>query len=96
MSRKSLLGVVVVMALGTFIVLGATDLYSKNQEKITICHFPPGESEEGQTIVISQDSLETHLAHGDIVGSCEGIPVSDLQPSDPIPITPPKESSGPR
>jgi hypothetical protein len=39
--------------------------------KIVICHFPPGNPENPQTIEISEDALEAHLAHGDTEGECE-------------------------
>jgi hypothetical protein len=39
--------------------------------KVVICHFPPGNPENPQTIEISEDALEAHLAHGDTEGECE-------------------------
>jgi hypothetical protein len=40
------------------------------QEKITICHLPPGNPENMHTITISQNALQAHLAHGDYEGEC--------------------------
>ncbi len=39
---------------------------------VTICHFPPGNPANMQTITISVNALPAHLAHGDYVGSCLG------------------------
>jgi len=36
----------------------------------TICHFPPGNRANFQTITISRNALATHLAHGDFNGPC--------------------------
>jgi len=41
-------------------------------EKVTICHKPGTPAE--QTITISVNALDTHLAHGDFVGACETPP----------------------
>ncbi len=38
--------------------------------KITICHNPPGNDEQGHTIRIDPSALYTHLEHGDILGTC--------------------------
>ena len=40
------------------------------REKITICHYPSGNSEKKHTIEISESALEAHLAHGDTEGAC--------------------------
>lgn len=43
-----------------------------DQGWVTICHFPPGNPGNVQTITISVNALPAHLAHGDYVGSCLG------------------------
>ena len=35
------------------------------EEKIDICHLPPGNPENVQIITIGISALEAHLAHGD-------------------------------
>lgn len=40
-----------------------------NQE-IIICHRPPGNTENAQTIKIGPDALQAHLGHGDTMGAC--------------------------
>ncbi|HOZ30630.1 MAG TPA: T9SS type A sorting domain-containing protein, partial [Bacteroidales bacterium] len=49
-----------------------------NDKKILICHIPPGNPENPQTICISPEALPTHLAHGDCVGSCIYIKKIDI------------------
>ncbi|HKY60640.1 MAG TPA: hypothetical protein VJP59_06465 [Gemmatimonadota bacterium] len=39
--------------------------------KVLVCHVPPGNPDNVQTIEISEDALEAHLAHGDTEGACE-------------------------
>ncbi len=41
-----------------------------NNNKILVCHIPPGNPENPQTICISLNALPAHLAHGDCVGPC--------------------------
>lgn len=43
-----------------------------DQGWVTICHFPPGNPANMQTITISVNALPPHLAHGDYIGSCVG------------------------
>lgn len=44
---------------------GATD-----EKKITICHIPPGNNQNPQTISIPASAWPAHLAHGDTQGAC--------------------------
>ncbi len=43
---------------------------TNNDDKVTICHFPPDNPDNHHTIEISENDLAEHLAHGDILGSC--------------------------
>ncbi len=43
---------------------------STNDKKVTICHLPPGNPNNPQTITINQNALDAHLAHGDYEGAC--------------------------
>ncbi len=48
--------------------------------KVTICHIPPGNPENAQTISVSPNALPAHLRHGDYCGPCEqegGLPSKD-------------------
>ena len=37
---------------------------------ITICHRPPGNPGNAETMVVTLDELPGHLAHGDWLGPC--------------------------
>jgi len=38
--------------------------------KVTICHILPGNPDNAHTITMSEKSVPSHLAHGDILGEC--------------------------
>jgi len=38
--------------------------------KVVICHIPPGNPSNAQTITISATDMNAHLAHGDTLGAC--------------------------
>jgi hypothetical protein len=40
-------------------------------EKITICHIPPGNPANSHEITVSVNALSAHLAHGDSIGKCD-------------------------
>lgn len=44
------------------------------QETVTICHRPPDNPENVQTITIGSNAVPAHLAHGDTLGSCTTAP----------------------
>ena len=39
--------------------------------KVDVCHIPPGNPDNPQTITISENAVSTHLDHGDYVGVCD-------------------------
>jgi hypothetical protein len=43
-----------------------------NGNFVTICHYPPGNVSNPQTITISVNALQAHLDHGCSVGPCSG------------------------
>jgi hypothetical protein len=43
---------------------------SQYQEKVVICHIPPGNPENAHTISVSPNAVPAHLAHGDTLGPC--------------------------
>lgn len=62
-----------VRLLGMFILclgLGIPFSLSAASAKVTICHIPPGNIENPQTITINENAAPAHLAHGDTVGQC--------------------------
>ena len=44
--------------------------YVEDDGKVTICHMPPGNTENAKTITISESAVAAHLAHGDSLGTC--------------------------
>ena len=43
-----------------------------NEDKVVICHIPPGNPDNPQTISISEDDVQEHIdKHGDFRGPCE-------------------------
>lgn len=52
--------------------VGATALIATRDGKITICHKPDGSP--AQTIEISDNAKDSHLAHGDTLGACPASP----------------------
>jgi hypothetical protein len=57
-------------ALGGTILAGETPI--KISDKVTLCHFLPGNPKNAKTIRISQADAADHLAHGCFLGHCEG------------------------
>ncbi|MGB1269448.1 MAG: hypothetical protein ACPG45_06895 [Flavobacteriaceae bacterium] len=61
-----LLGII----LTAFIVTSNTKDNEQSNEKITICHIPPGNPENAHSIEISVHAWPAHQAHGDVIGNC--------------------------
>lgn len=40
------------------------------EEKVTVCHLPPGNPAKAKTLSIGMDSVADHLGHGDTLGPC--------------------------
>jgi hypothetical protein len=55
--------------------------------RVDICHFPPGNPENVQTITISENALETHLDHGDSIGACDPEQTVELREPAPQPAS---------
>jgi len=41
-----------------------------NMNKVELCHCPPGNPANCQTICVAQAAVPAHLAHGDLLGEC--------------------------
>lgn len=55
-----------VAVLCIFLAIGFSSFIHNNpQDKITICHIPPGNPSNAHEITISRNALLTHLLHGD-------------------------------
>jgi len=51
---------------------------SSSVGKITICHIPPGNVENAHTITVGNSALRAHLAHNDVIGSCDDADLSGI------------------
>ena len=63
-----------------FLGLVVTVVIAGPAPKTEICHIPPGNPDNFQTIVVSMNALPAHLAHGDLVGVCDNIVQKSCQP----------------
>ena len=52
------------------IVLLASAEAAYGEKKVTLCHFPPGNIAQPQTIWVGEAAVSAHLAHGDQTGAC--------------------------
>jgi hypothetical protein len=61
-----------VISIGLSMAAGllATAAMAGPAPKVTICHIPPGNPSNFQTITVATTALAAHYAHGDIGGSC--------------------------
>lgn len=48
----------------------ATQQPEQTEANVTLCHIPPGNPENAQTITVGEAALPAHLAHGDSLGAC--------------------------
>lgn len=42
------------------------------EDKVTVCHIPPGNPENAHVIVVGAPAVPAHLDHGDFLGECVG------------------------
>ncbi|MGH7550971.1 MAG: carboxypeptidase-like regulatory domain-containing protein [Gemmatimonadota bacterium] len=42
------------------------------EDKVTICHVPPGNPDNAHTLVVGAPAVPAHLNHGDFEGECDG------------------------
>ncbi len=43
-----------------------------DDRKVTLCHYPSGDTDKGQTISVGKGAVDAHIKHGDTVGACVG------------------------
>lgn len=64
---KRILGAIV---FGMLVTIAPAPAQS-GQEKVTICHIPPGNPDNAHTIVVGAPAVPAHLElHGDSLGEC--------------------------
>ena len=42
-----------------------------DEERVTLCHIPPGNPANAHTITVGSSAVAAHLAHGDYLGECQ-------------------------
>lgn len=45
--------------------------HPRNQKKVSVCHNPSNDRSNGVTINISENALQAHINHGDVIGNCD-------------------------
>ncbi len=50
---------------------GIGDVCDAQNDNVVICHIPPGNPTNQQTITVAQSAVAAHQAHGDSVGACQ-------------------------
>lgn len=50
-----------------------TDCAAGNSRKVPVCHRPPGNVDNAQTLYLPVSAVRAHLAHGDYEGECSAI-----------------------
>ena len=53
-------------------LVGSQSAAVAGEEKVTICHIPPGNPDNAHTIVVGAPAVPAHLDHGDSLGECGG------------------------
>ena len=46
------------------------ELEDAGEDKVTLCHIPPGNPDNKKTITVGASAVDAHLAHGDTLGPC--------------------------
>ncbi len=55
------------------LVASSPSAVGDGDDKVTICHIPPGNPDNAHTIVVGASAVPAHIAnHGDSVGECSG------------------------
>lgn len=69
------------------------------ETQVTICHFPPGNTKNFNTLTVGSSAVAAHLEHGDRLGTCTSDPdgdglsnAADLCPNTYVPEPVPTES----
>jgi len=73
------LSVPLVLAVALIVATPATQAQGRGQEKVTICHIPPGNPDNAHEITVGAPAVPAHLAHGDTLGECGVV----VPPDDP-------------
>jgi hypothetical protein len=63
---RNLLFVLLLVA-GLFVAVSASPVQA-GEDKISVCHVPPGNPENAHVIWVGPAAVPAHLAHGDVAG----------------------------
>src|SRR5262245_28257245 len=55
----------------SFVLASPFSANAAPEPKVQVCHRPPGNPANYQTITIGANALASHLAHGDLPGACD-------------------------
>jgi hypothetical protein len=64
-SKFAAIALVIVLA-----SLGAAASVAVGNDKVDVCHIPPGNPANAHVINVSVNAVPAHLAHGDNLGDC--------------------------
>ena len=67
----------VMLVTGLIVFLSHPTLLYAGADKMQICHKPPGSPDNYSTIVVNENALSAHMAHGDSLGTCDEEPPDD-------------------
>ncbi len=73
---------ILLLLLCPLFVMAAMLMSAQGVDKVTICHIPPDNPTNPQTITVKASSLPSHLAHGDTIGECTTACKSNGVPCD--------------
>lgn len=74
MTTRTWAGLAVLAALSLVLGAGYLGAQGRGNQQVTICHRPPGNPGNAQTITVGKPAVNAHLGHGDSVGACPGSP----------------------
>jgi hypothetical protein len=63
------------------------------KDRVTICHIPNGIESARHTLVIAKSALPAHIAHGDVIGTCEDAAKNKSDKEKKDQKTPPSDKS---
>ena len=55
---------------GAMMLCTSLSFAQEGENKVAVCHIPPGNPAQAKTLMIGQPALQAHLAHGDFEGDC--------------------------
>ena len=68
--KVSLIAAMITSAVLLVALSGLVTPVLASEQQVTICHRPPGNPQNVQTIAVGQSAVPAHLGHGDTLGAC--------------------------